>query len=75
VNSLVHVYTRRVAKQPSAFLLAIPAVVPLRGRWGLLRQGAGRVMIFGLVAMAGGQLFYFNAIESIPIGWAPAAGS
>jgi drug/metabolite transporter (DMT)-like permease len=44
--------------------------VQLRGRWTLLRREAGRVMIFGLVAMAGGQLFYFNAIESIPIGLA-----
>jgi drug/metabolite transporter (DMT)-like permease len=26
--------------------------------------------MYGLVAMAGGQLFYFNAIESIPIGLA-----
>lgn len=54
----------------SAFLLAVPAVLQLRGRWGLLRREVGRVMIFGLVAMAGGQLFYFNAIESIPIGLA-----
>lgn len=75
MNSLVHVYTRRAAKQRLAFLLAIPVVVQLRGRRGLLRQEAGRVMIFGLLAMAGGQLFYVNAIESIPIGWAPDAGS
>jgi drug/metabolite transporter (DMT)-like permease len=54
----------------AAVLLTIPAVVQLRGRWGLLRHEARRVMIFGLVAMAGGQLFYFNAIESIPIGLA-----
>jgi drug/metabolite transporter (DMT)-like permease len=54
----------------SAVLLAVPAAVQLRGRWGLLRREAGRVLTFGLVAMAGGQLFYFNAIESIPIGLA-----
>jgi drug/metabolite transporter (DMT)-like permease len=53
-----------------AFLLAVPAVVQLRGRWVLLRREAGRVVIYGLVAIAGGQLFYFNAIESIPIGLA-----
>jgi hypothetical protein len=45
-----------------AFLLAVPAVVQLRGRWVLLRREAGRVVIYGLVAIAGGQLFYFNAI-------------
>lgn len=54
----------------SAFLLTVPAVLRLRGRWVLLRRDAGRVMIFGLVAIAGGQLSYFNAIESIPIGLA-----
>jgi drug/metabolite transporter (DMT)-like permease len=54
----------------AAFLLAIPAMVQLRGRWALLRREAGKVMVYGLVAMAGGQLFYFNAIESIPIGLA-----
>jgi len=51
-----------------AFLLAVPAVVQMRGRWALLRREAGRVAIYGLVAVVGGQLFYFNAIESIPIG-------
>jgi drug/metabolite transporter (DMT)-like permease len=34
-----------------------------------LRREAGRVVIYGL-AIACGQLFYFNAIESIPIGLA-----
>src|ERR1700722_5610711 len=51
-----------------AFVLAAPAVLQLRGRWALLRRQAPRVVVYGLVAVAGGQLFYFNAIESIPIG-------
>jgi drug/metabolite transporter (DMT)-like permease len=42
----------------------------LRGRWALLRREAGRVLLYGLVAIVGGQLCYFNAIESIPIGLA-----
>ena len=37
----------------SAFLLAVPAVLQLRGRWTLLRQQAGTVVIYGLVAIAG----------------------
>jgi drug/metabolite transporter (DMT)-like permease len=52
----------------AAVLLTIPALVQLRRRWGLLLREAGRVLIFGLVAMAGGQLCYFNAIESVPVG-------
>src|SRR5262249_33121562 len=54
----------------SAILLTVPAVLQLRGRWALLRQDAGRLIVFGLVAIARGPLFYFNAIESIPIGLA-----
>jgi drug/metabolite transporter (DMT)-like permease len=53
----------------AAILLTVPAVAQLRGRWALLRREAGRVVIYGL-AIACGQLFYFNAIESIPIGLA-----
>jgi drug/metabolite transporter (DMT)-like permease len=53
----------------AAVLLTVPAAVELRGRWALLRREAGRVVIYGL-AIACGQLFYFNAIESIPIGLA-----
>jgi drug/metabolite transporter (DMT)-like permease len=52
----------------AAVLLAVPALLQLRGRWVLLRQGAGKVTIYGLIAIGGGQLFYFNAIEYMPIG-------
>ena len=54
----------------SAVLLGVPAVLQLRGRWALLRRQAGIVVVYGVVAIAGGQLCYFNAIESIPIGLA-----
>ena len=54
----------------SAVLLTVPAVLQLRGRWALLRRQAGTVVVYGVVAIAGGQLCYFNAIESIPIGLA-----
>jgi drug/metabolite transporter (DMT)-like permease len=52
----------------SALILTIPAVLQLRGRWALLRRNAASVIIFGLVAVAGCQLFYFNAIARIPVG-------
>ena len=52
----------------SAVLLTIPALLQLRGRWALLRREAGRVVAFGLVAVAGCQLFYFNAIQRMPVG-------
>jgi drug/metabolite transporter (DMT)-like permease len=52
----------------SALMLTVPALLQLRGRWALLRRGVGRMAAFGLVAVAGCQLFYFNAIERIPVG-------
>jgi drug/metabolite transporter (DMT)-like permease len=52
----------------SAVILTVPAIVQLRGRWALLRANAATVAAYGLVAVAGCQLFYFNAISRIPVG-------
>ncbi len=52
----------------AAAVLTVPALVQLRSRWSLLRRGAGRVAAYGLVAVAGCQLFYFNAIARMPVG-------
>jgi drug/metabolite transporter (DMT)-like permease len=58
--------TARIAV--SAVILTIPAMLQLRGRWALLRRGAGRAAAYGLIAIAGCQLFYFNAIQRMPVG-------
>jgi drug/metabolite transporter (DMT)-like permease len=52
----------------AALVLTVPALLQLRGRWYLLRRGAGKAAAFGLVAVAGAQLFYFNAIQRMPVG-------
>ena len=52
----------------SALILTAPALVQLRGRWHLLRRAAPRVAAYGLIAVAGCQLFYFNAVQRIPVG-------
>ena len=52
----------------AALVLTGPALLQLRGRWTLLRRGAGRAAAYGLVAVAGCQLCYFNAIERMPVG-------
>ena len=52
----------------SALLLTVPAVLQLRGRWALLRRDAVPVAMFGLIAVAGCQLFYFSAIQRLPVG-------
>jgi drug/metabolite transporter (DMT)-like permease len=52
----------------SALMLTVPALLQLRGRWALLRREAGRLATYGLIAVAGCQFVYFNAIQRIPIG-------
>jgi drug/metabolite transporter (DMT)-like permease len=52
----------------AALILTVPAVLRLRGQWALLRRGAGRVAAYGLIAVAGAQWCYFNAVARIPVG-------
>jgi drug/metabolite transporter (DMT)-like permease len=52
----------------AALILTVPGVMALRGRWWQLRRDAARVAGYGLFAVAGAQLCYFNAIQRIPIG-------
>ena len=51
-----------------ALALLLPALVVLRGRWRLLTRNAGLVTVYGVVAMAAVQLFYFNAVTTLSIG-------
>lgn len=60
------VVTTRIAL--AAVLLTGPALIALQGRWALLRRSAGPAVVFGLVAVAGCQLFYFNAVERLDVG-------
>jgi drug/metabolite transporter (DMT)-like permease len=54
----------------AAVVLAVPAAVTMRGRWHLLRArgNLGLLAAYGLVAVAGCQLAYFNAVEHMQVG-------
>jgi drug/metabolite transporter (DMT)-like permease len=52
----------------AAVVLVPVALVQLRGRWGVLRRNLALVAVYGLVAVAGCQLAYFNAVERMPVG-------
>jgi len=52
----------------AALVLTPPALLQLRGQWPLLRAGAPGIVTYGLVAVAGCQLFYFNAVEHLSVG-------
>jgi drug/metabolite transporter (DMT)-like permease len=52
----------------AALVLTVPAVLALRGRWSLLRRGSRTVLAYGVVAVAGAQLAYFNAVSHLSVG-------
>lgn len=52
----------------AALVLLIPAIITLRGRYWMLLSRWRLVLAYGIVAVAGTQLFYFAAIERLPVG-------
>lgn len=48
-------------------VLAVPALLALRGRWSLLRENAWVFAGYGVVAVAGTQLTYFYAVSSMDV--------
>ena len=52
----------------AALILTPPALVQLRGRWALLRRERWPVVMYGLAAVAGAQLCYFNAVAHLSVG-------
>ena len=52
----------------AALLLAVPAVLSLRGRGEVLRRTLGSVGVFGLLGVATAQACFFNAVRYLPVG-------
>jgi drug/metabolite transporter (DMT)-like permease len=52
----------------AALILAVPAILALRGRFAALRRGFTMVAAYGLIAVAGCQVFFFNAVQSLSVG-------
>ncbi|MBD8870076.1 EamA family transporter [Nocardioides donggukensis] len=50
-----------------AFVLAVPAVAVLRGRWALLWRSRGLVVGYGVLAVSVTQLCYFYAVAEISV--------
>ena len=50
-----------------AMALTLPAMLALRGRIGQLRRAGGTITLYGLLAVAGAQLCYFNAVQHLPV--------
>ena len=52
----------------AAVLLTVPGVLAMRGRWHVLQRNAATLALYGLLAVAGGQVFFFHAIEHLSVG-------
>ena len=52
----------------AALALAVPAVVAAKGRWDVVKRTAGTIGLFGLLAVAGAQVAFFNAVRYLPVG-------
>ncbi|WP_028267850.1 EamA family transporter [Arthrobacter sp. MA-N2] len=52
----------------AALILVIPASVALRGRWHQLKDNWLTILLFGVIGVAGCQLFYFNAVSRLSVG-------
>jgi drug/metabolite transporter (DMT)-like permease len=52
----------------AAVVLTAPALLQLRGARGVLRRGAVPVLAYGVVAVAGCQLAFFNAVQHLSVG-------
>lgn len=54
----------------AALILLVPTLWSLRGRAHVVRRNLPLILVYGVVAVAGAQLFFFNAVARIPVGLA-----
>lgn len=52
----------------AALVLTVPALIALRRFRGSLRQGSRSVVVYGLVAVAGCQVAFFQALDHLSVG-------
>jgi drug/metabolite transporter (DMT)-like permease len=52
----------------AAVALTIPALLVMRGQWWRVAASSRSMVVYGLVAVAGAQLCYFNAVEHLSVG-------
>lgn len=52
----------------AALLVLVPGLLAMRGHWHLLRRNLGRILAYGLFAVAGCQFAYFMAVGRLSVG-------
>src|SRR5579859_7145066 len=51
----------------AALILTVPALRTARGVWPHVRASLGRILAFGLIAVAACQVAYFNAVSRMSV--------
>lgn len=54
----------------AGFVLLLPAVRALDGRWWIVRDHAGTILAYGVAGVAGCQLFFFSGVERLGVSMA-----
>lgn len=52
----------------ASLILLLPTLWSLRGRAHVVRRNLPLILVYGVIAVAGAQLFFFNAVAHIPVG-------
>jgi drug/metabolite transporter (DMT)-like permease len=51
----------------AALFLTVPTLIQMRGQWSLMRRSLPTILAFGVFAVGGAQLFYFNAVDHLSV--------
>ncbi len=54
----------------AALILLVPTLWSLRGRAHVVRRNLVLILGYGVIAVASAQLFFFNAVNHLPVGLA-----
>ncbi|MCU1560829.1 DMT family transporter [Mycetocola sp.] len=52
----------------AALILLVPTLLAMRGRWGTLRRSSKVIVLYGIVAITGAQVGFFNAVSYMSVG-------
>ncbi len=52
----------------AALILFVPTLWSLRGRASVIRRNLALILAYGMIAVAGGQLLFFSAVDRLPVG-------
>ncbi|KQP26914.1 DMT family transporter [Aeromicrobium sp. Leaf272] len=52
----------------AALVVAVPAALAMRGRWHRARAAGPAVVVYGILAVAGAQLCFFYAVQTLQVG-------